>query len=372
MKNPFTIGLIEKEEEFCNRQGERKELLQYAKSGRNVVIYSPRRYGKSSLVKILQGELSQDGFLTAYIDLFPVLSSTDVTQRIVVGLMKGLGKGIDPRSFLEKIKNIFHRIRPSIVLEPEGVQISVQLEPHADPLIFLEDCLEGIGNWVKKMKKSAFVVFDEFQEVTQLPESKKIEGLMRSKIQSHRDIAYFFVGSRRSVLKDIFTTKNRPFYKSAFLYSLGKIPQQEFVDFLIRNFKNSGKKCSQELCQKIYMYTQGYPYYVQKLASLVWDRSDSGVTIETLEHAYGALLQSETPDFEAHWSGLTNAQKHLLQALARVPTASPFSKDYLKQHELSLGGVQKALKVLIEKDLIEKTDAGYLLTDPMMAEWLKL
>src|SRR3989338_4799307 len=193
MRNPFTIGLIEEEEKFCNRHQERKELLQYAKSGHNVVIYSPRRYGKSSLVNIVQKDLAKDKFLTAYIDLFPIASVKGATQRIVSGLMKGFGKGIDPRSFLEKMKDVFRRIRPVISIEPEGVQFSAQLESDADPLVLLEDCLEGIGKWIKKSKKRAFVVFDEFQEITQLPEAKVIEGIMRSKIQSHHDIAYFFV-----------------------------------------------------------------------------------------------------------------------------------------------------------------------------------
>lgn len=345
MRNPFTLGLIEEEEKFCNRHQERKELLQYAKNGHNVVIYSPRRYGKSSLVNILQKDLSKDKFLTAYIDLFPIASAKAATQRIVSGLLKGFGK---------------------------GVQFSAQLESDADPLVLLEDCLEGVGKWIKKVKKRAFVVFDEFQEITQLPEAKAIEGVIRSKIQSHHDIAYFFVGSRRSVLKDIFTAKNRPFYKSAFLYSLGKISEKEFVDFLMVHFKNSGKTCSKEICQKIYDLVQGYPYYVQKLSSLVWDGSDKKPSISILDKAYRILLQSEIPDFEAHWSGLTNVQKQLLQILAKQPTSSLFSKNHLKQHGLSIGGVQKALKALLEKDLIEKTKEKYILTDPMMAEWLKL
>lgn len=372
MKNPFTIGLIEEEEEFCNRQPERKELLQYAKNGHNVVIYSPRRYGKSSLVTILQKKLSQDKFLTAYIDLFPIASAQDAAQRIVLGFMRGFGRGIDPRSFLEKIKDVFRRLRPSITVEPEGLQISAQMEQNTDPLLFLEDCLEGVGRWVKKMNQQAMVVFDEFQEITQLKESKVIEGLIRSKIQSHRNISYFFVGSRRNVLKDIFSTRNRPFYKSAFLYSLDKIPEEEFVDFLMRRFKNSEKKCSPEICHAIYTHVQGYPYYVQKLASLVWDSAHKEPSMDNLKQAYKTLLQSETPDFEAHWSALTNTQKQLLHVLTKFPTSSPFSKDYLKQHGLSIGGIQKALKVLLEKDLIEKTPQRFILTDPLMAAWLKL
>lgn len=372
MRNPFTLGLIEEEEKFCNRHQERKELLQYAKNGHNVVIYSPRRYGKSSLVNILQKDLSKDKFLTAYIDLFPIASAKAATQRIVSGLLKGFGRGIDPRSFLEKMKDVFLRVRPVMSVEPEGVQFSAQLESDADPLVLLEDCLEGVGKWIKKVKKRAFVVFDEFQEITQLPEAKAMEGVIRSKIQSHHDIAYFFVGSRRSVLKDIFTAKNRPFYKSAFLYSLGKISEKEFVDFLMVHFKNSGKTCSKEICQKIYDLVQGYPYYVQKLSSLVWDGSDKKPSFDILDKTYRILLQSETPDFEAHWSGLTNVQKQLLQTLAKQPTSSLFSKNHLKQHGLSIGGVQKALKALLEKDLIEKAKEKYILTDPIMAKWLNL
>ena len=371
MKNPFTIGLIEEEADFCNRLQERKELLQYARGGHNVVLYSSRRYGKSSLVKLLKKDLEKEKFLTAYIDLFPISSLQDAAQRMITGLIQAIGKGIDQRSVLEKMKDVFHAIRPVLSLEPEGIKFSVQLSSNDHPLNFLEDLFEGLGIWVEKMRKNAFIIFDEFQEITQLPESKKLEGLMRSKIQGHKEISYFFVGSRRTVLKDIFTTKNRPFYKSAFLYPLGKIPRNEFIDFLMERFQKSGKTILKSLCEEIYDRMQGYPYYVQKFSSLIWDMSADEPTLKTFQDAYEKLLQSEKSDFEAHWSGLTSAQKNFLKTLANYPTAKPFSKNYMKQLDLSTGGAQKVLKVLIQKDLIEKNETGYTLTDPMMIEWLK-
>ncbi|HCU25681.1 MAG TPA: hypothetical protein DF383_11755, partial [Deltaproteobacteria bacterium] len=234
----------------------------------------------------------------------------------------------------------------------------------------LDDLMEGVERYSEKKKTKISVVLDEFQEITELPEAREIEGILRSHIQRQRYVSYFFVGSRRRVLKDMFTLKNRPFYKSAFLYPLDKISSEEFVPYIQKRFAASGKSCSVAFAEKIFEEVEGYPYYVQKAASIVWDRTARQVTEEILRKSEAILLQVEEPDFEAHWSGLTLGQRSLLKALAKTPTSTPYSAEYLKNFGLSLGGTQKSLKVLLERDLIEKSDSEYRLTDPLMKKWL--
>ena len=370
MTNPFTIGLVESGDEFCNRTREIKDLLQQGRNGNKVVLFSPRRYGKSSLVMLVQKKLAREGFATVYADLFPVNSKEALTTRLASAFFKGLGRGADPRSFLAKAKGLFGRLRPAISMTAEGVSFSVDVDSRTKSPLLLDDLMEGIGRYVEKNKVRASVVLDEFQEITDLPESKEIEGILRSHIQSQRRVSYFFVGSRRRVLQDMFGMKNRPFYKSAFLYPLEKIMEGKFVPFIEGRFRKTGKKCPEGFASEIYGRVDGYPYYVQKLASLVWDATDHEVTQEIVYSCTSSLIRMETPDFEAYWSGLTLGQRSFLKAIASLPTANPYSKDYLEKFGLSLGGTQKALRGLIERDLVEKGEIGYALTDPVMREWL--
>lgn len=369
MQNPFTLGIVQGRD-LCNRQKELDDLVRFAKNGQNAVIYSPRRYGKSSLVIKALSELNKEGFLTIYVDLFPISSEKDFISRFAINVMKGIGKGADPRSLGNKVANLFSRLVPSIDIRPEGASISVKFDRDIKLELLLDDLLGGCYRYLKKKGLKACIALDEFQEITELNESKRIEGTLRSHAQLHKEMSFFYIGSRRRILKDMFTNKNRPFYKSAFLYSLKEIPKDEFVLYIVKKFKESGKVCNTDMAERIYDMARGYPYYVQKLSSLSWDITKNICDLKTVDTAYELLLKMEAPDFESIWSGLTLIQKAVLKAIAEEPTSSLFAKEYLTKYGLSIGGVQKAMKTLLLRDLIEKDEENkYRLTDPIMRIW---
>lgn len=371
MQNPFIIG-IAKEEDFCNRKQELADLINYARNGQNVVLYSPRRYGKSSLVNQVLKELEKEGVLTVCVDLFPVSSEHDFVSMLATAVIRGIGRRVDPRTFGDKAKNLFGRLIPVFEVTPEGMGIFVKFDRSAKLELLLDDLMEGMYNYVKKKRLRACIALDEFQEVTELAESKKIEGILRSHIQQQKEIAYFYIGSRRRTLKDIFTDKGRPFYKSALLYTLKEIPREDFILHIRKRFERSSKKCPADVAEKIYDRVRGYPYYVQKLASLSWDITDKSCNGKVVATAYKLLIKMESPDFEGVWSGLTLMQKVVLKAIAKESTLSPYAREYLERFGLTIGGAQKSIRALLEKDLIEKDDENkYRLTDPVMGAWLR-
>ncbi len=371
MKNPFNIKILQDEREFCNRAKERADLLRYARNGTNVVLCSPRRYGKSSLVTMMLSDLRKEGFLTVYADLFPISSEQDLINRFASAIFKGIGQGVDQRSILEKAKDIFASLRPTIEATQEGYSVSVKYDRQQVSNPPLDGLMEGLYKYVKKKKLSACVVLDEFQEFTELPDAKRIEGTLRSYIQFQKEISYFYVGSRRRILQDMFNNRSRPFYKSAFFYTLDKISADDFAGYIEECFKTTGKACHPDIAKNIYDRANGYPYYVQKLASIVWDSTEKDCAAEIVSQAFRSLVAVETADFEGIWSGLSLIQKSVMKAVANDPTAKPYAREYLERNQLSLGGAQKALNVLLKKDLLERSKDGvYTLTDPIMAAWL--
>jgi hypothetical protein len=316
--------------------------------------------------------LGKEGFTTVYVDLFPITSEQDFISRFSIALIKGIGKGADPRSVGEKVVNLFKRMIPSIDLTPDGYSFSVKFDRTLEPGLLLEDLLEGLYTYSTKKNLNLCIALDEFQEITELPESKKIEGILRSHIQTHRNIAYFFIGSRRRILTDMFSNKSRPFYKSAFTYVLKEISKKDFSLYVIKKFKDTGKTCDQGTAWDLYNAVRGYPYYVQKLASIIWDLTAKQCATGVVKTASRVLLQMEAPDFEGIWSGLTLIQRSLLKAIAQEPTVSPYAREFLERYRLSVGGTQGAMNILLSRDLIEKDDEGrYRLTDPVMGMWLR-
>ena len=50
MTNPFRFGALALDDAFTDREAEVAELLADILNGQDVVVFAPRRYGKSSLV----------------------------------------------------------------------------------------------------------------------------------------------------------------------------------------------------------------------------------------------------------------------------------------------------------------------------------
>lgn len=370
MPNPFSLSIAQGTH-FCNREKEIQDLVRHAHSGNNVLLFSPRRYGKTSLVKRALDLLAGEGFLTVYVDLFPVISERDMVSRLSSALFKGVGRGLSRQTLAARLKDLFKRLIPMIEVTPDGYSVSVRLDQNSESGALLEDLLEGLYRYVTQRGIQACVALDEFQEITELPESKRIEGLFRAHIQTHREVSYFFIGSRRRILQEMFSDKGRPFYKSAFAYPLREVPKAAFVSYIQTHFQESGKVCPPAVAEDIYTRVRGYPYYVQKLASIAWDLTGEECTAQVVQSSYEALIAMETADFEATWSALTLIQRTVLKALALESTALPYSRGFLERHRLTVGGTQRAVRVLISMDLVEKEQGpGYRLTDPVMGAWI--
>jgi hypothetical protein len=370
--NPFTLRVIPAGSPFCDRKLELAELASHAQNKTNVVLFSPRRYGKTSLVKKLQRNLEKEGYLAIYADFFLVTSENNVAHRIAKSIYSVLHQR---ESLLEKgarFLKIFKTFRP--VFKPSlehGMVLSV--EPLSDDLSgieFIEKVLEELGEFIVKQSRyrGVHVVFDEFQEITDLKVSQ-VEGVLRKHIQEQQ-ASYFFVGSRRRILLDIFNQRNRPFYQSAVMFPLNALPFGDLTKFLVAQFKSGGKKCSKVIAGKISEKISQYPYYAQALAYHVYEVSGNVIQESDIQRGFEKLLDSERYGYEGIVQDLTGPQVALLKALAMHPAAKIMSTNFMRAHRLSVGGIQYARKKLEDLDLIERHAEVWRLVDPVFRYWL--
>ena len=370
--NPFALGNILPGEPLCNRLIELDELSRHARNNANVLIFSQRRYGKTSLVKHVMANVAGDDFLTVYVDLFSISSKDDFIQKFSAGIMRAIGKDVTSGTFLEKVKKLFSRLIPSIDINPDSVSLSVKYDIETDFSYLIEDIFDGLNKYLSSKKMKALIVLDEFQEITELKESKNIEGILREHIQNQRNVSFFFVGSRRRVLQAMFSDRQRAFFKSAFNYPIGIINKVDLVDYICQQFTLTKKKCSEDIAGDIYEYTEGNTYYVQKLSHLLWDITEKSATHELSRAAIKTLMEAETPSFQSNFGGLHPGEKRLIKALSTEPTGQPYSINYLAKYGLTQGGVQKSIQSSIKKDIIEQDDSGtYKVTDVLLAKWCK-
>jgi len=370
MKNPFYLKPLPLTAPFCNREREIKDLMTHARNCTNVVISSPRRYGKTSLVIRVQEMLRRKDFVPLYIDFFGVSSIEDVASKFAAAIYSVI---YNKKAGFKKAVRFFSSLRPVIKPDPEtGMSITIEISRSKTGMELLEETMEGFGNFLKSSKVLCNVALDEFQEITELKECRAIEGIIRAHIQLQQNVSYFFIGSRRRILSDIFNDRKRPFYKSAINYSLPGLPSDATVRFLLEMFKKSGRSCPENIAREICETAEGCPYYIQKISYYLFDISEGKLSEKNFRQAVTQMLNEETPLFEMMLQDLRPRQLSFLFSLAKEPTDTPFNAGYLSRHHLgSLGGVQGAIKKLVSLDYIEKGPSGWKVVDPIFALWLR-
>lgn len=366
MPNPYRLTLA-RGDAFCNRAHEKELLCGNIRSGIHTVVYAPRRYGKSSLA-LAVGDLLPD-IACIYVDLLSVTSQEDVAEKIYRAIVTAVGKrAADTASLAARLLASFKNLRLGMEINPATAlpELSVSLG-ESSAAKHLEEIVEALDRYCAGQGLKACLVLDEFQEICGLKESRKIEALLRAGMQAAQHVTFLVMGSRRTILRDMFEDRKRPFYKSAYVLPLPRIATDEFATFLIARHTAAGKPLSESSAREMVEFVEGYPYYVQKLAMLHFDLEEA----EAIAHAKGLLINMETTDFQMIFLSLTNHQKNLVRSIAKHRPANIHSQAFLTANRLgSQGGVQSSLAKLKKMDLAEVRDGLWRVVDPVFEQWL--
>lgn len=366
MRNPFRLGIAHGKA-FCNRSREMAQLTRNMRSGIHTVLYAPRRYGKSSLAMAMAESLEM---VSIYIDLFSVTCAEEVAEKMYRGIVQELGRtAADKASLAKKVLASFKKLRLRLEFDQASAapEFSVSLGDEKAE-VHLEELIGSLDDYCQRQGIRVCLILDEFQEICGLKESFQIEALLRSGMQHARQVSFLMMGSRRTILKDMFEDKKRPFYKSAVVMALPAIAAEEFIPFLVERYADSGRALKPADAAEMIEFTNGYPYYVQKIAMLHFDLEGEGGVAEVKKQ----LLESESGDFESIYLGLTNHQKRLLRSVARLRPAEIHSQAFLTAGRLgSQGGVQTSLAKLKNLDLVEQRVGVWRVVDPILEKWLE-
>jgi len=371
MENPFVYGKEVSGDNFCNRKNEIEELYRDTINSQNVIIFSQRRFGKTSLIKEVLKKSRNKGILTVYVDLYSVLNEEDLVRKYAKAAAESLLGKVNRT--LRQAGEFFKRIRPKLTVDETGQPTySIDVEKR-ETVPLLEDTLEAVKRYVDQKKKKAVVVFDEFQQIGQL-KTDRAEKIMRSSIQRHKGISYIFMGSKKHLIFDMFNNPNRPFYKSSKPFPLGKIDRNELLGFIQTKFKTTKKILPKELAEKIIEICECHPYYIQYLCNIIWEKVKAKESIKkkNFSESLDLLLSRESSTYETTWDLLTIKQRQVLLALAKVaPDEKLFSSAFLERYSLgSASSVQRTLRSLIDKDLIDKEGDFYTIIDVFFKKWL--
>lgn len=371
MKSPFQYGTLVDKENFVNRVEERKQLKELLGSGINVMLISPRRWGKSSLVKVAMDELVQENkeIRVCYIDAFSIKTEAEFYQTFAKEIIATSASTLEKR--LEYIKHFLKGISPSITLKSDSTD-SMSFDLKFD--LADRDIMEVLELPEKiAIAKGVHIIIciDEFQQLAQLSRYKDMEGKMRSVWQKQHSVSYCFYGSKRHMMLDIFNNSSNPFYRFGQVLFLQKIKKEEWIPFIVNSFRKTGKSISEEQADELCEIVKCHSWYLQQLCYFVWSGTSDTVTNETIEVRTQQLIDTNMPMFMNDTENLTSAQTNMLRAVADGEYRFN-SQPVVRKYELgSAQTITRNKRMLSERDFIEKEGNRYVFSDPIFELWFK-
>ena len=376
MQNPFVYGEVVPGEAFTDRTEELRRLVADLASGQKVFLISPRRYGKSSLMRQALAALTRRGAITVEVTVSSYSSYLAFLEGYARALAAVESRWERARSWL---LDAITSTRPEIRYEPEGaapgrLAVAFPLAHSTRDVTRLANELFALpGRLAAERGRTVVVALDEFQAVEAF-NGGGVEHALRAAAQHQRQVGYVFAGSEPSLMEKMIGPR-RPFYKAGPVMRLEKIPSDLFAEFVESRFAKSGIRPEPGLGAAIVELAGNLPYDVQRLAHETWDdiRAAGGkrATLDGLHATLARLLSEQEPMFEAIWQRLTLSQRAVLRAVVLQSGRELLSAETRTRHRL--GGpssIQASLAALVKQDLLLKEGSRHVVVDSLLREWV--
>lgn len=366
-ENPFRYGIAVDDPYFIDREQELKDYSKWLTSGQSLVIYSPRRYGKTSLMLKLLKKLKKEGYHTVYIDFFRVTSRRRFAELYYSEILKQLPSW---QKTIKKLSSLTKKIRPVISVDEQGmpvVRLKFEESSGFEELAELFDLPQKLSD-----KKRWIVVFDEFQEINKL-NGDSFEKEMRASLIHHTNMGYAFLGSKMHMLLNMFTHENRAFYQFGKIIELKKLPAEIMEEYLESGCKITGISIKEGTAAGIINICEGIPHYIQYLASAAWEEAVEGKAMldeAVLRKAVQKIVINQTDYFSSQYERLTLHQQNVLKAIS-VECENIFNAGFTEKHNLNaISSVQRSVERLLAEGILVRQQNTYLFTDPFFKMWL--
>jgi hypothetical protein len=370
--NPFVFGKVVKGENFFNRKKEIEELSTEILNHQNIILYAPRRYGKTSLVLKTFENLKKKNknFVGLYIDFYNVNS----IEKFVTILSNQYAKNskLTLEKLLKTLKSYFTGVSPAISLDKDGnPKIELAFSQNKGTQAF-EDVMK-LPKQLSDDENIVAVFFDEFQEVSQL-NGFEFQKKLRSIIQHHEKVSYIFSGSKYHLFQEIFSNSNNPLFKAGKTKYLEVIPEKEYSNFIYKIFQKINKQFKFEHAVNIYHLAGSIPYNIQFLCNEIYNlmfiNNDSSVD-ELIDYCYENIINSRNEEYVILYDKLSNSARLALQIIIVKNGKNLFAKESLSNFRVAPSTLSKALNKLIEEGIIYTEDKNYFFHDVFFKEWLK-
>ena len=370
MDRAFVYGMSVEGENFTDRVKETKRLKLDFENGINVILVSPRRMGKSSIVKKVKSEMTNPGIKVILMDIYDCRSEYDFYNRFASAIIKATATKTE--QILDNIKRFLVRLTPKIAFSPEPMA-EVSLSLGITPQNYQPEEILRLPEVVAQEQGIHLVVcIDEFQQIGEFNNSLAVQKRLRGVWQHQRNVSYCLFGSKKHLMMKLFQNRKMPFYQFGEMMFLDKIPTADWIAYICSRFEKQGKHISETLAQKICETVENNSSYVQQLAWNVFAETDKEATIEDFKNGAQALMAQCSGLFEQQTQGLTSYQMNFIRAICDGVHDNFGSKSILENYNLGTkSNISRIKTALRDRELIDITKEGVFLEDPVFRMWIK-
>ena len=369
-ENPFVFGKAAEGSYFTDRTDDAEHLEANLTHGINTILISPRRWGKTSLVKKVIANVNREDIKIVYVDVFSCKSEFDFYRLFASAIVQQTSSKME--EWMTTAKEFLSRLITKVSFSPDSIQeyaLSFEFPNKDDSEMDILQLPERIA---QKKNIRIVICLDEFQQVAEFPDPITFQKKLRTIWQHQQHVSYCLFGSKRHLMTEIFSDSSNPFYKFGDMMFLKKIQTEEWIPFICRKFKETGKTITEKQSERICKVTENLSSYVQHLSWIVWYKAHPVVTNEMIDQSIDELLEQNKVFFQREVESLTELQLNLLKAVANGVTSGFSKKDVIKKYNLeSSANVQGIKKSLVKKDLIDVEGAIITFNDPIFKLWVK-
>ena len=370
MGKAFVYGMSVGGDNFTDRIEETKRIKLDFENGINVILISPRRMGKTSLIKKVISEMDSPEIKVVYMDIYDCRSEYDFYNRFAETMMKSTGNQLE--QVMENIKRFLVRVSPKLSFSPEpnsefSVSLGITSKDYSP-----EEILDLPERIAKEQGIRIVVCIDEFQQIGEFADSLTVQKRLRGVWQHHQHVSYCFFGSKKHLMENIFQSRRMPFYQFGEMLHLKCIPTEYWVPFICSRFEKYGKEISEEYAARICHTVKNYSSYVQQLAWNVMAETEIEVNEESFTEGFNALLEQNSSLFIQQTEGLTTYQLNFIRLLCNGIHSGFNTQSVVELYSLgSKSNVDRIKKCLIDRELITIEKEGVFLADCVFELWFK-
>ena len=354
--NPFLLTGYISLEYFCDREHETQKLISALHNGRNVTLISPRRMGKTGLIRHAFHRMEAEKQANCYyVDLYKTDSLASLVEQLANVVLGSLDT--NEEKVIKKITTFFKSLRPLFSFDSlTGVPtFMVDVKPE-----WAEHSLAEIFSYMEQSGQQCVVAMDEFQSIIDYGD-KNVEALLRSHIQ------------QRHVLENMFASANRPFYQSTQIMNLYEIQEESYYEFAKEKLSDHGQQLNADAFGYLYQKLAGHTWYVQVLLNCLYESGERLISLDVIDDTLTRIVDENEATFQTFMRLVTPSQAKLLKAIANEKSVQQvLAQSFISRHHLgATSSIRSALKALMEKELVLDAQGNYQVYDRFFALWLQ-